>query len=143
MINEDRDFLELAEEDLRQVLKYQPNNANALNALGYTLADRTDRFEEAYDLITQALNIEPSNPAILDSMGWVQYRLGNYEEAELRLREALKAFPDDEIAAHLGEVLWVTGETEQAEIIWQQGLEINPDSKIIPNVMQRLKDESP
>lgn len=143
LINADRNFVSLAEKDLREVIKYQPNNANALNALGYTLADQTERYQEAYELIDQALNIEPSNPAILDSMGWVQFRLGNHDEALLRLREALKAFPDDEIAAHLGEVLWATGDAEQAELIWQQGLEINPESKIIPGVMQRLKAESP
>lgn len=139
MINEQRDMIELTENDLRTVIKYQPNNAAALNALGYTLADRTDRYQEAYELIDQALSIEPNDPSIIDSMGWVQYRLGNYEEALLRLREAMKAFPDHEIAAHLGEVLWVMGETEEARAVWSQGLELNPDSDIIPSVMQRLE----
>ncbi|MEX1033016.1 MAG: tetratricopeptide repeat protein [Cellvibrionaceae bacterium] len=138
MINEQRHMNQLTERDVRAVIKYQPNNAAALNALGYTLADRTDRYEEAYQLINQALNIEPDDPAIIDSMGWVQYRLGNYDEALLRLREAMKAFPDHEIAAHLGEVLWVTGETEEARTVWEEGLELNPDSDIIPRVMQRL-----
>lgn len=139
MINEQRDMIQLTENDLRTIIKYQPNNAAALNALGYTLADRTDRFEEAYELISQALNIDPDDPSIIDSMGWVQYRLGNYEEALLRLREAMKAFPDHEIAAHLGEVLWVMGNNEEARAIWSQGLELNPDSDIIPDVMQRLE----
>lgn len=139
MIHEQRDRVALAETDLRTIIRYQPNNAMALNALGYTLADRTDRYEEAYQLISQALNIEPNDPSIIDSMGWVHYRLGNYEEAVLRLREAMKAFPDHEIAAHLGEVLWVMGETEEARAIWSRGLELKPDSGIIPEVMQRLE----
>jgi tetratricopeptide (TPR) repeat protein len=139
MINEHRDMIQLTENDLRTIIKYHPNNAAALNALGYTLADHTDRYEEAYALIHQALSIEPNDPSIIDSMGWVHYRLGNYDEALLRLREAMKAFPDHEIAAHLGEVLWVTGETDEARAVWSQGLELNPNSAIIPSVMQRLE----
>lgn len=141
MVNEQRDMIQLTERDLRTIIRYQPNNAAALNALGYTLADRTDRYEEAYELINQALNISPDDPSIIDSMGWVQYRLGNHEEALLRLREAMKAFPDHEIAAHLGEVLWVTGETEEARSVWFRGLELNPDSGIIQRVIQRLEVE--
>lgn len=139
MINEQRDRIRLAEDDLRTIIRYQPNNAMALNALGYTLADRTDRYEEAYNLIQQALNIEPNDPSIIDSMGWINYRLGNYKEAVLRLREAMKAFPDPEIAAHLGEVLWVMGEMDEARAIWTQGLELSPDNDIIPEVMRRLE----
>lgn len=141
MVNEKRDFIELAEHDLRALLKYEPNNATALNALGYTLADRTTRYHEAYELINQALNIKPDDPAIIDSMGWVQYRLGNYEEALLRLRQAMKAFPDHEIAAHLGEVLWKSGNREEARNAWAEGLKLNPDSTIIPRVIQRLEAE--
>lgn len=139
MINEQRDLIQLTENDLRTIIKYQPNNAAALNALGYTLADRTNRYEEAHQLISQALAIQPDDPAIMDSMGWVQYRLGNYEEALLRLREAMQAFPDHEIAAHLGEVLWVTGQIEEARSVWARGLELNPDSDIISRVMRRLE----
>lgn len=141
MINEQRDLLELTETDLRTIIKYQPNNAAALNALGFTLADRTDRYAEALELIEQALRIRPNDPAIIDSMGWVQYRLGNYEEAIIRLREALKTFPDPEIAAHLGEVLWVSGEPEQARNAWQEGLKLDPDSDIIHGTIQRLGAE--
>lgn len=139
LVNEQRDRIDLTEQDLRNILKYHPNNAAALNALGYTLADRTDRYEEAYELISRALSIEPNDPAIMDSMGWVQYRLGNYEEALLRLREAMKAFPDPEIAAHLGEVLWVMGDTEQARATWTKGMELNPNNDIIPRVIKRLE----
>ena len=133
-----------AEIDLRTLIKYDPENAAALNALGYTLADNTDRLEEALDLIQQALNITPNDPAIIDSMGWIQYRLGHYEAAVLRLRQAMTSYPDPEIAAHLGEVLWVMGETEEAHKIWQQGLTLDPDNKIISETMKRLtKPEQP
>ncbi|GAB1258905.1 tetratricopeptide repeat protein [Aurantivibrio plasticivorans] len=138
MVYQQRDMIDLSETDLRTIIKYQPNNASALNALGYSLADQSDRIDEAYQLIKQALNISPNDPAIIDSMGWVQYRMGNYEEALLRLRQALKAFPDDEIAAHLGEVLWVSGEHEQAVDIWRQGLQLNPNSRHINSTMERL-----
>ncbi len=139
MVNEQLDALSDLEADLRTILKYEPNNATALNALGYTLANRTDRFDEALALIDQALQLKPDDPAIMDSMGWVQYRLGNLDDAILRLREAMKAFPDHEVAAHLGEVLWVSGDKEEAEQVWNRGLRLNPDSTIIPAVMERLK----
>ena len=139
MLNEQRDRLSLMEQDLRAIILQDTDNATALNALGYTLADRTDRYQEAFDLINQALSLRPNDPAIIDSMGWVQYRLGNYPEALSRLREAMKAFPDHEVAAHLGEVLWVTGEQEEARSVWQEGLRLNPRSNIIPAVMERLE----
>jgi tetratricopeptide (TPR) repeat protein len=138
MVNEQLDLLAALETDLRAILKYDPNNATALNALGYTLADRTDRYDEALQLISQALQLKPDDPAIIDSMGWVQYRLGNYDEAVLRLREAMKAFPDHEIAAHLGEVLWVSGDKAAAQEVWQEGLKLTPNSRIIPSVIDRL-----
>ncbi len=143
MINEQLDQLSALEVDLRTILKYDPNNATALNALGYTLADRTDRHQEAYELIALALQLKPDDPAIIDSMGWVQYRLGNYQEAILRLQEAMKAFPDHEIAAHLGEVLWVSGDRVEAEKVWQEGIKLQPEGRAIPEVMQRLKSDNP
>ncbi|GAB2197209.1 tetratricopeptide repeat protein [Sessilibacter sp. MAH4] len=139
MANEQRDLIHLTEEDLRTILQYDSNNVTALNALGYTLADRTDRYSEAYELIKSALELNPQDPAIVDSMGWVQYKLGNYQNAIEYLRKAMAAFPDHEVAAHLGEVLWVTGETEEAQTIWNKGLELNPNSDIIPGVMKKLK----
>ncbi len=142
MVNEQLDRIGGLERDLRTILKYDPNNATALNALGYTLADRTDRYQEALELISQALQLKPDDPAIIDSMGWVQYRLGNYEEAVLRLREAMKAFPDHEIAAHLGEVLWVSGDKRAAEEAWQEGLKLTPNSRIIPSVIDRLNPKT-
>jgi tetratricopeptide (TPR) repeat protein len=139
MANEQQDLIDLTEEDLRTILHYDTTNATALNALGYTLADRTERFDEAFELISEAFALQPNDPAIIDSMGWVHYRLGNYQEAITHLREAMNAFPDHEIAAHLGEVLWVVGEKKEAEEIWQEGLRINPESDIIPGVIERLK----
>lgn len=138
MLNEQRDRLALMEQDLRTIIKQDTGNATALNALGYTLADRTDRYQEALDLINQALSLRPDDPAIIDSLGWVQYRLGNFTEAVSRLKEAMKAFPDHEVAAHLGEVLWVTGDKEEAQQVWREGLRLNPRSHIIPEVMERL-----
>ncbi|UTA47473.1 tetratricopeptide repeat protein [Simiduia sp. 21SJ11W-1] len=141
LVNERRDMIDLAERDLRRVIRFEPNNATALNALGYTLADRTERYQEAYELIKQAHLLKPDDAAIIDSLGWVQYRLGNYAEAILRLREALKLYPDPEIAAHLGEVLWVTGQQQEALEVWQAGIELNPRNSIIPNAMKRLGAE--
>ena len=138
MVNERRDKLDLTERDLRTVIRYEPNNAAALNALGFTLADRTERYEEAFTLIQQAHMLKPDDAAIVDSLGWVHYRLGNYSEALLRLREALKLYPDPEIAAHLGEVLWVTGRQAEALDVWQAGVKLDPQSEIIPDAMRRL-----
>lgn len=139
MINEQLDRLDEMEDDLRLIIKTDPDNATALNALGYTLADRTTRYDEAYVLIAQALELKPDDPAILDSMGWVQYRLGNYPEAIMKLQEAMKAYPDHEIAAHLGEVYWVSGQREKAEEVWSEGLKLKPNSRVITEAINRLK----
>ncbi|WP_444943675.1 tetratricopeptide repeat protein [Microbulbifer sp. ZKSA006] len=127
------------EEDLRILLERDPNNATALNALGYKLIDDKSRHAEAYRLISRALELEPEDPAIIDSMGWIEYRLGNYAAAEKYLRQAMDKHPDHEIAAHLGEVLWVQGDREAALRIWRRGLLLNPHSKLIPAAMQRLQ----
>ncbi|GAA5316399.1 MAG: tetratricopeptide repeat protein [Candidatus Pelagadaptatus aseana] len=139
MLHEQRGSLEGLEKDLRTVLKYDPNNATALNALGYTLVDRTDRIEEAEILITKAIQIRPDDAAIIDSMGWLHFKQGNLEQALVRLRQAMNLMPDHEIAAHLGEVLWLMGDKDQAESIWQRGLKLTPDSSIITETMDRLK----
>ena len=106
--------------------------------LGYTLADRTTRYTEAKSLIERAHRLKPDDPAILDSLGWVYYRSGNLQQAEIYLRQALQAFPDAEIAAHLGEVLWMQGKHQEAREIWQQSLQRQPDSTILRSTMQRL-----
>lgn len=131
--------LERAEADLRAILDKDPDDAMALNALGYTLADQTDRLEEAHDLISRAYELAPDDAAVVDSMGWVEYRLGNHQAALVHLRRALDMQFDAEIAAHLGEVLWVTGETEEAREIWQQAMQRLPeDSDIVRRTMERL-----
>jgi len=132
------DRLERAEEDLRAVLAAEPGNAAALNALGYTLADRTDRLQEAEQLIRQAYEIEPEDPAIIDSMGWVAYRLGRLEEAERYLRQALLRDRNAEIAAHLGEVLFVQGREQEAMQVWREGLRMDPSDRVLLDTMERF-----
>ncbi len=128
------DILEL---DLKAVLEKDPNNADALNALGYTLADRTERYAEALDYIERALAAKPDEPAILDSMGWVQYRLGNHQEALKYLRRAVERTRDGEIAAHLGEVLWASGQHAEALKVWEEALKDFPDHAYLLRVMGR------
>ncbi len=136
------DMLDILEQDLKKIIELDPDNIDALNALGYTLADRTDRYEEAYDYIKRAYELKPQNNAILDSMGWVLYRLGNYTEAVKYLRESLSLHADAEVSAHLGEVLWVMGDQEDAREIWEQALKLSPGDKIVIEVMERFGKSS-
>lgn len=129
------------EADLRRVLELQPNNSAALNALGYTFANRNQRLDEAWELIERAYHLNPTDPAIIDSMGWIKYRLGQPQVALDFLRQAYDAFKDQEIAAHLGEVLWILGEKEEAVRVWRQALQDNPDSKVLQDVMKRFLTE--
>ena len=131
--------LDMVETDLRTILEHEPDHAQALNALGYTLADATDRHAEAYELIKKALELRPSDFYILDSMGWVLYRLGRLDEAVEYLRMALNKRQDPEIAAHLGEVLWVRGEREQAKEVWEAALEQTPEDTRLLDVIERFK----
>ena len=130
--------IDILEADIRAILKTEPDNAHALNALGFTLADQTDRYDEAYGYIKRAIEIMPDDAAIIDSWGWVHYRLGDYEKAISLLRKALSRFEDAEIAAHLGEVLWVSGEQQEAREIWQRALKKSPDDPKLQSVMQRF-----
>ena len=109
-----------------------------LNALGYTLADRTDRYQEAYDLIRQAVSLSPSDHYILDSLGWVLYRLGQHDEAVDYLRQAMEIRQDPEIAAHLGEVLWVIGDKKAAKEVWEAALQIAPEDIDLLDVIKRF-----
>ena len=129
------------ERDLRRLLEEDPDNVDALNALGYTLADRNERLDEAFVLVSRALELRPDSPAILDSMGWVLYRQGDLERAAAYLRRALQLNQDDEIAAHLGEVLWVSGERADAQAVWREALARKPDSDKIREVLERLQAE--
>ncbi|EGH25437.1 TPR domain-containing protein, partial [Pseudomonas amygdali pv. mori str. 301020] len=126
------------EKDLRSIIKREPENAMALNALGYTLSDRTTRYAEARELIEKAHQISPDDPAVLDSLGWVNYRMGNLDAAERYLRQALERFPDHEVAAHLGEVLWAKGEQREARKVWAKALEQQPDSTVLRSTLRRL-----
>jgi tetratricopeptide (TPR) repeat protein len=112
----------LAEKDLIVALETSPDDPKLLNALGYTLADNTDRYDEAYAYIAKALDIEPESPSILDSMGWVLFRQGKIDQAVDYLRKAYVQMREPEIAAHLGEALWVQGERIDAESIWRNAL---------------------
>lgn len=135
------DYVSAAEQDLKLILTITPDNAAALNALGYTLADRTDRIEEAYLYIKRAFELTPDDPAVIDSLGWVEYRRGNFDSALEKLRQAMKTMPDHEIAAHLGEVLWMTGGQAEARTVWKEGLQLNPQSDVIRSTLKRLNVE--
>lgn len=144
LLYEKQDRIDLTEHDLRAVLLREPENADVLNALGYTLADRTDRYREAYELIQQAMKLKPGNAAITDSMGWVLYRMGRHQEAIEYLRKALGLQYDAEIAAHLGEVLWVTGDHQAARTLVKQALEKTPDDENLLKIIKQLRsDRSP
>jgi tetratricopeptide (TPR) repeat protein len=138
MLAERMNRLDVLEADLRAILKREPNNTDALNALGFTLADRTARYEEAHTLIKRALELIPDNFYVLDSMGWVLYRLGRLEEAVPYLEKARKQRNDPEVAAHLGEVLWVLGRKDDAREVWNSGLEAHPEDAKILDAMKRL-----
>ncbi len=129
-----------AEEDLRRIIALEPQNATALNQLGYTLADRTDRHEEALALLERAIAADPEDPAIIDSLAWAQYKLGRYEEALANLERAFAVFPDAEVAAHLGEVLWMMGRHDDANRVWNEALRERPDSAILLNTIERLRN---
>jgi len=130
--------LAAAERDLRAILAREQDNATALNALGYTLANRTDRHDEARALIERALALEPNEPAILDSMGWVLYHQGEYGQSLDYLTRAYAAFPDPEVAAHLGEVLWASGDREGARRIWRGALEEDPAHPVLRATLERF-----
>lgn len=130
--------LDILERDLNRILEIDPQNADAMNALGYTLTDKTDRHDEALVLIQNALAIKPDEAAFIDSLGWVMYRLERFDEALVNLRRALDLFPNDEVAAHLGEVLWVVGQKAEASKVWDAALELKPDSEILKRVIQRF-----
>ncbi len=131
------------EADMRALLKLEPNNATALNALGYTLADRGERLAEAADLIAQAHKLKPNDPAILDSMGWVRFRQGDLPGALSYLEKAYALVQDDEIAAHYGEVLWVAGRRDQARQIWEKALKSSSNSPYVSKTRARLDPPQP
>ena len=124
---------------LRRVIALKPDQQNAYNALGYSLAERNVRLPEARALIKEALALSPGEPAITDSLGWVEYRMGNREEALRLLREAYKAQPDAEIGAHLGEVLWVSGQTDEARHVWREARQRDAGNDVLRETLARLR----
>ena len=137
MVAEKLDMIDEAETSLRRVVELKPEDAQALNALGYTLVDRTPRTSEGLALIEKAYKLAPEDPFILDSMGWAFYRLGKLEDAEIYLRRAMTQRPDAEIAAHLGEVLWKKGDPEKAHEVWQSQLQSSPQNEVLLETVRR------
>lgn len=138
MVAEKIDRLDILEANFRRILELEPGNVDTLNALGYTLADRTHRYQEALSLIQQAYEKRPHAHYILDSMGWVMYRLRRYEEAIDYLRQALAAQEDPEIAAHLGEVLWQSGQQDEARALWEAMKAKYPDDEVLQKTLQKF-----
>jgi tetratricopeptide (TPR) repeat protein len=131
---------DIFEQRLRSLLQIEPDNARALNALGYFLADRSLELDEAESYIRQAIAIMPTDPAIIDSLGWVSYRQGNFPEALRLLRQAYQMLFDPEIAAHLGEVLWVSGDQKSATEIWDDALRQSPEDALLNGVINRFRE---
>ena len=133
---ERRDDIPRAEADFRRILVAEPDNVTALNALGYTLADRTTRFAEALELIDRARAAEPDNAAIIDSYGWVLYRLGRKDEALVELRRAFSMQKDPEIASHLGEVLWMLGQKDEARRYFDEAKKLDPENRSLRRALE-------
>lgn len=140
LLAEKMGLLEQLEQDLRYILLIEPNNVNALNALGYSLTAHTTRYQEAYELIKQALQLSSDHEEyyILDSMGWVLYKMGQYAEAIAYLRKAQAQQNDPEVAAHLGEVLWKSGDQAAAQLVWKEALEKFPDDETLQKVIRQF-----
>jgi tetratricopeptide (TPR) repeat protein len=139
MILEKMNRLDDMERLLRRVIEIKPDHQHAYNALGYSLADRGVRLPEAKALIQKALEISPNEPFIMDSLGWVEFRLGNREEALRLLRSAYHARPDPEIAAHLGEVLWAVGQRDEARRVWREARGRDASNEVLRETLARLK----
>jgi tetratricopeptide (TPR) repeat protein len=139
MLAEKLDRMGEMEKLLRRVIALKPENAHAHNALGYSLADRQQRLPEARQLVQRALELAPGDPFITDSLGWVEYRLGNRDEALRLLRGAYKARPDTEIAAHLGEVLWASGQRDEARRVWREGKARDASNDVLRETLARLR----
>jgi tetratricopeptide (TPR) repeat protein len=138
MLAERIDRVDVLESSLRKLIRIKPDHAHAYNALGYTLADRNLRLDEAHELIEKALKLAPDDAFIMDSMGWVLYRQGKTAEGLKYLQRAYSLRPDAEIAAHLGEVLWVLGRRDEARKVWDEALKKTPENETLAKTVQRL-----
>ena len=139
MAAEKIDRIEVLETSLKKLIQVKPDNAHAYNALGYTLADRTTRFEEAKRYLEQAIKLAPDDAFILDSLGWLQYRMQDHAQAISTLRRAFSVRADPEIAAHLGEVLWESGEKLEAKKVWDSALKDNPEHEALLAALHKYK----
>jgi len=139
MLAEKIERVDILEASLRKLIEIRPEHAHAYNALGYSLAERNQRLPEARELIEKALRLSPDDSFIIDSMGWVLYRMGDLKDALGYLRRAFAGRPDPEIAAHLGEVLWALGQRDEALRVWDGASRENPDNQTLANTIKRLK----
>jgi Flp pilus assembly protein TadD len=138
LLAERLDHTDVMEASLRRVMVLAPDNQHAYNALGYSFAERGVRLPEAYALIEKALQMAPDDPFIMDSMGWVQFRMGNVPAAEEALRRAYALRADPEIAVHLGEVLWQKGEKAEAQKLWRDAQGKDPKNEALKSTLARL-----
>jgi len=129
---------EVFEQLMRKLIQLKPDHAHAYNALGYSLLERNERIPEAVELVEKALQLAPGDTAIMDSVGWGYYRSGRLEESLKLLRRAFAGNPDPEVAAHLGEVLWVHGDKDEARKVWQDSLKANPGNTLLQNVIRKF-----
>ncbi|MBL8523120.1 MAG: tetratricopeptide repeat protein [Betaproteobacteria bacterium] len=139
MVAEKIDKLDVMEADLRRVIELKPEHAHAYNALGYTLADRNIRLQEAYELVQKAIKLAPADVFIQDSLGWILYRLGRFDEALQTLSAAYETKRDPEIAAHLGEVMWTKGARDEALKLWRTSLAENPENETLASVLRKYQ----
>jgi tetratricopeptide (TPR) repeat protein len=139
LLLERSDQVEASLADLRAIIDDNPEDAQALNAYGYTLADRRGDYAGGLPYIERAHALQPDSAAILDSLGWVRFRLGEREESLVLLREAWDRLKDPEIAAHLGEVLWTLGSQDEARAIWREGAAIDPDNRALRRALETFK----
>jgi Flp pilus assembly protein TadD len=139
MMAEKLNRIEEMERLLRRVIELRPDHHHAHNALGFSLADRGIRLPEAKALIQRALELAPGEPFITDSLGWVEYRMGNRDEAIKHLSQAYRSRPDPEIAAHLGEVLWMNGQRDEARRILREGRSRDETNDVLRETVARLK----
>ncbi|BBB64865.1 hypothetical protein UNDYM_0612 [Undibacterium sp. YM2] len=139
MLAESQKDISSMEASLRKVIELAPTSQHAYNALGYSFADRNVQLDEANTLIEKANQLAPDDPFILDSLGWVKFRLAKYDEAEQALRRAYQMRPDAEIGVHLGEVLWTMGQKDDAKKIWRDALKKDPENQTLKSTLERLK----
>ena len=129
--------LDILEIRLRRLIELQPDNAQAYNALVYTLADKTDRFDEAKTLLVRALELSPDDPVFIDSMGWIEFKLKDYDKSITLLQRAYDLERHPEIAAHLGEALWARGREVEAKSVWTSALDQFPDNDVLLETLER------